>query len=126
MTQPDGWKPRRRGTIYCSPLCGAGCTHAAFTRATRNARALAKRLGPGWRPKVWENMNWFYSAEKGVVEVHASENVGRKPCYRAYFNTVHQVVSGTCTLPEIALKQVLDGVRLVRRKLNHDLREVVT
>lgn len=68
------WTPRRRGQgtkldLYCSPACGTmytpsrGCTFKAYQDAVKAGDRLAKRLGPAWKPRIWENMGWFYSAE---------------------------------------------------------------
>lgn len=103
-----GWTPRRRGEIYCSPLCGGKCTHAAFEEAHRNAAALCERLGKGWFPRVWENMGWHYSAQKGVAEMHVTEYrlKGRvTTSYSVYFNSVQQTVA-SATSPEDALRTV--------------------
>lgn len=54
------WKPVRSGPQYCSPACGGRCTWAAFQKAKRAAAALQKALGPGWEPRVWENLGWYY------------------------------------------------------------------
>lgn len=70
------WKPRRRGSIYCSPGCGGeaewGCTWAKYQQAIRKAKALAAKLGPGWKANVWENMGWHYAAISSCrrVKVH--------------------------------------------------------
>lgn len=40
------WTPRRRGAIYCSPLCGDDCTWAAYLAA--KARALDQE----WRADI--------------------------------------------------------------------------
>ncbi len=66
------WKPVRHGDTYCAPACGRGCTHIEFERATRKAKALAKQLGPSWKPNVWENLGWHYSAVSacGTIKVH--------------------------------------------------------
>ena len=82
--KPLSWKPRRRGAIYCSPACGHGCTYAEFERVTREAGELAKSLGPGWKPKVWENMGWHYKvvARGGTMKVHPS---GPKPYHYTAF-----------------------------------------
>lgn len=103
-----GWTPRRRGEIYCSPLCGAKCTHAAFVEANRKSAALCERLGKGWTPRVWENMGWHYSAQKGVAEMHVNEYrlKGRVTTnYSVYFNSVQQTVA-SATSPEDALRTV--------------------
>lgn len=54
-------EPVRRGPVYCAPWCGGGCTHVAFVSVTKAAAALAKRMGKGWKPRVWENLGWHYS-----------------------------------------------------------------
>ena len=54
------WTPRHRGHIYCSPACGGRCTREAFEISTQRAKALCRRMGSGWKPKVWENLGWHY------------------------------------------------------------------
>ena len=65
MRKQDRWKPVKRGKTYCSPACGMGCTEAAHCKAVNESKALAKRMGKGWRPKVWENLGWHYVVQKG-------------------------------------------------------------
>lgn len=75
----EDWTPRHRGLIYCSPRCGGNCTRAAWNAAKANAARLAKDLGPGWKPWVWENLGWHYAAQKGAAEVHeAFHGKGRR------------------------------------------------
>lgn len=73
MTTPDpdfAWTPQHLGKgIYCSPACGGLCTYAAYTRAIHASAALARKLGPGWKPKVWENLGWHWRVEKGGCQV---------------------------------------------------------
>ncbi len=68
----DRWKAVRRGDTYCAPACGGGCTIHAFNQATTNAQSLADGLGNGWKPHVWENLGWHYSAisPDGRIKVH--------------------------------------------------------
>ena len=65
------WTPRSLpGGKYCSPACGGAkgfCTKADFDRATKDAGALAQRLGDGWKPRVWENLGWHWEVTKGAV-----------------------------------------------------------
>ena len=70
----DGWTPVRRGAIFCSPLCGGNCTHAAYLRAKRAATALAKELGPLWEPIVNENLGWHWKVRTrdGRLKLHPS------------------------------------------------------
>jgi hypothetical protein len=72
----DPWKAVRRGLTYCAcaPACGGDCTFADHEKAVANASALAKRLGPTWRPVVWENLGWHYKAVStcGRLKVYGS------------------------------------------------------
>lgn len=70
MSTADRWKPQHHGLIYCSPACGGGCTRAAFNKATEQAASLAKKLGKGWRPEVWENLGWHWAVVKGDERVY--------------------------------------------------------
>lgn len=82
------WKARRTGDRYCSPACGRGCTWAEYQDALRKGRALAKRLGTGWRPRVWENVGWHYDARTldGVMKVHENRSRdGFVISYTAFF-----------------------------------------
>lgn len=74
MTTEKGWKPVKRGALYCSPRCGGGCTYAAYRAAEREAAALAKRMGPGWVPRVWENMGWHWQIVKGDCSISSGPN----------------------------------------------------
>lgn len=56
--------------IKCASWCGRGCTKAEWEEARSGSKALVKELGPGWRPRVWENLGWHYSAVNGHVNVH--------------------------------------------------------
>lgn len=76
MKEPKklSWKPRRRGAIYCAPACGRGCTHNEYLAAVRDAKALAKELGEGWKVRVTENLGWHFSAYRDHIQVHPSVN----------------------------------------------------
>lgn len=106
---------RRKGKVYCSPWCGIGCTRAAFERATREANELCALLGDGWRPRVWENLGWFYAAERGpdvgsaqraFCEVH--------PSTRGSTITADWTVAGYTIFlnvqPKVVLSDVVDPV----------------
>ena len=67
------WKPVRSGKTYCSSACGARCTWAAYQRACKAADALCRQLGPTWKPRVWENLDWHFQAYyKDVLQVSPS------------------------------------------------------
>jgi hypothetical protein len=84
------WEPVETGHIYCAPACGGGCTMAAFKRATTGADALAKHIGPGWTPRVWENLGWHYSAISpcGRWKVHPFIYKGKVEGYTAFLGEV--------------------------------------
>ena len=68
------WDPISDGPTYCAPACGSRCTRAAYDRAEACAGLLARTLGPGWIPRVWENLGWHYSVRSpcGRLMVHPS------------------------------------------------------
>lgn len=75
------WIPVRDGGIYCSPRCGGKCKWSAYVEAHRAASALCEELGPGWEPRVWENLGWhwesFLKGPEGTrVEVHSPSSDG--------------------------------------------------
>lgn len=54
------WIPVRRGDIYCSSACGGNCTRSAYETACRDAKALARRMGPKWKTEINENLGWYW------------------------------------------------------------------
>lgn len=61
--RPLSWKPERRGSIFCSPACGAGCTYVAYELAGAQAHALISAFTGSdleWIPRVWENLGWHW------------------------------------------------------------------
>lgn len=71
------WTPVRKGDIYCSPACGAGCKFSDFKKATADAKALCKKLGPGWKPRVWENLMWHFEARRGFMSISPLGDTGK-------------------------------------------------
>jgi hypothetical protein len=63
------WTPKLEGAIYCSPACGGCCKKEDFDRASERAHAVAKMLGAGWVPRVWENLGWHFDVSKGLATV---------------------------------------------------------
>lgn len=118
MSSEPNWKPRRRGPIYCSPACGAGCKHKDFLECQRRAASLVLGLNGGalsgpWKPRVWENMGWFWGAVCGESNVHPECNAaGHVRSYTFFFNDVRpQVVTTSAD----ACGAVAEGVRGARR-----------
>lgn len=74
MTARLSWKPIRKGGIYCAPACGGGCKWDAYQKARRDAAALAKKLGPGWKPRLNENLGWHWSVFKSDIEITRYED----------------------------------------------------
>lgn len=80
MAKMKRWKPIRKGKLFCSPECGGNCTHAAYRRAVSESKDLAKKLGPEWVTRVWENLGWHWRVERGAFNVRLHE-----PEYMAEF-----------------------------------------
>jgi hypothetical protein len=80
--KPLSWKPARHGDTFCAPACGHGCTYQEYERAQISAKTLCENLGPGWKPKVWENMGWHFQAISscGRLEVHTNGLLSRSFC----------------------------------------------
>lgn len=59
-----------------------------YQEALKNAQALAERLGPKWKPDVWENLGWHYRAlsSDGTIKVHQDRPTEK--CFNAYFGEV--------------------------------------
>lgn len=107
----------RDGSTYCAPWCGAKCTWDAFQLATRKADALAKMLGEGWKPRVWENMGWFYEVHNGILEIHPHHNrLQSKTTYSAWCQSSPQVIGDDCSTPQAAL-------RVLKKKMEAHMKE---
>lgn len=84
------WQAVRKGEIYCAPACGRGCTLDEYDAATRGACELVVQLndtiGGKWKPHVWENLGWHYSAisEDGYCKVHANTRGAKVTSYTAF------------------------------------------
>jgi hypothetical protein len=126
MARDSKWTPILRGDVYCSPRCGFKCKKAAFDRATKEAAKLCAALGKGWKPCVWENWGWHFSASKGVAVIHASTDGSALDGnytvtgYRVYFNSAHQVVGKDVATPKGALGSVLRTARTLARSIAAD------
>jgi hypothetical protein len=101
------WKAIRRGSIYCSPACGGGCTYAAYQKACRDAAALAKRMGNGWTPRVHENLGWHWCVISPCKRITLRKT---GDCYCALFGEAGSM-SGqwlcTAKIPKAAVANVI-------------------
>ncbi len=63
---------------YCAPACGFHCKVEDYVKAEQRAKTLARRLGKGWTPDVWENLGWHYAVISpcGRIKVHPSISGG--------------------------------------------------
>ncbi len=117
----EGWVPVRKGLQYCSPRCGHGCTHEEFKAAEKAAAALAKRLGPDWTPRVWENIGWHYAAECGTASMHPHKRNGVHSHYTFMMSpgpgTAQIVTSGKDPIRLIsqALTELYEAAALLER-----------
>ena|ERR1019366_8878051 len=112
------WTPVARGNRYCSPACGGGCTRMQFVMAQNSAQTLCTELGDGWKPRVWENLGWHYSATHGDrLEVYPHGP------FTAYFSGELQIIKKGRTATS-AVKNTLDAVKKLIRALQRQIGEV--
>ena len=78
--------------------------------ATDAAEKLAKKMGSGWKPRVWENMGWHYDVSNGVVRLSPFICRGELVTYTVYFNTVQQVVASS-KKPKKAMRKAIKKVK---------------
>lgn len=124
------WTPRRRGPIYCSPVCGSDCTWAAYQSALKLSAALAKRLGKGWDAHVWENCGWHYVLYKGPLSVHVSVQAGRRRYWAQLTDDPTRQGYGSmlwsnqphCVTPEAAIRGQLQEAQAVIARLQATVR----
>lgn len=117
----DRWVPVLKGDKYCSPGCGTGCTLAEFNRAKKGAEILQKRMGDGWKIRIWENCGWFYQVSKGDVVVHAPRDKGGEYWIDLKVNGVYQIELSHKS-PVKGYKLALDRARDVANGLIAELR----
>lgn len=61
MSKKLSWKPIRRGTVFCSSACGAGCTYLQYLSALKAAKDCSAMMKTkGWKIRVYENMGWYW------------------------------------------------------------------
>jgi hypothetical protein len=73
-TRADEWKPVLNGGVYCSPRCGNSCKKIDHDLAVKAGEALARQLGPDWKPRIHENCAWFYSAVNKFASISEAQN----------------------------------------------------
>lgn len=87
---------------------------------TERAKDLARRLGGGWRPEIWENLGWHYKAvhDGAQIAVYANHDDGRENGRVTYWADYgggsypdakgRQLCSdGKSTLPSDAVRQII-------------------
>lgn len=108
------WAPVRKGKIYCSPGCGAGCTYKEYERAISKSNRLQKKMGPGWKTRVWENLGWHYKLTRGPISL--SESGGE---YIALINDDPNVARGGLSLWTDLSKRSRDPKEAVRSAVKY-------
>jgi hypothetical protein len=111
------WEPIRKGEIYCSTACGCKCTWSAYKRAHANGKALAKKLGKGWKVRVWENIGWHWEVTNEVVRVSQSKQDKSYHCmlephyawfgYPQSYSTPEQAISATVKMAKKEIDKVI-------------------
>lgn len=90
-------------------------------QAEKEATALARVLGPGWKPNVWQNSGWHCCVVKGPVAVYPNSNgkficrITDKP------KGPHKITASTSkrlyNSPAEAVKATIGGAKVVVRKM---------
>jgi len=96
-------KPQHKGAVYCSAWCRHGCRWSEFKKAEAFAAKLAKSLGRGWTPHVWENMGWHWRVEYGTLCAVYPRSDG----YRKFWIDVHVGGRQIC----LDAKNIASGIR---------------
>lgn len=112
------WAPVRHKTIYCAPACGGGCTLEDFNEATEKAQKLADALGRAWRPRVWENLGWHYSAV--CVNGKASVREYDRKTYSADIHVGGSQWIAEASTPRKAFEKALGSAHLSMHQANKD------
>lgn len=126
---PNGlsWEPVRTAKGgYCSPACGRGCTYEEYKYARQRARTLAQRLGENWKPRVWENLGWYYAVSAGGITISEPERAGE---YTVGFTESGRVgahipevfVARSFRTPEAAVRAQIARVRAWQRAIERAL-----
>ena len=117
--------PVKRGPFYCSPWCGAKCTIVAYDAACFKGKALAEQLGPNWKPHVWENMGWYYSAvdASGCWKVHVHE-YKNEITYTAFLGEPDSS-GGKWAESGKTPQQAIEKTKRVARAALHELQKVI-
>jgi len=109
-TEAGRWTPVLRGKEYCSPACGARCKKADFDNARVRAGALARELGPGWQPHVWENGGWHYEVKKSNGAVYEEDGEYRADLRFSFGTDTQLLVSETRPNAPAAIAAVIARV----------------
>lgn len=111
QTELDERKPSvGQGETKCSPDCGRGCTQAEYDAAYKagtQALCLAiHKSGVGWTLRVWDNLGWHWSLERGTWSLTGKE--GRYHCH-----TTHTAPRGVLQIWETreTVAQAIDAAR---------------
>lgn len=75
------------------------------------ADRLAKRLGPKWRPIVWENLGWHFQAQFGGDTRLQVSGRHEQNYFWANFRMLDQQYHASGPTPEKALAAVCTAVR---------------
>lgn len=113
----------RRGDVFCAPFCGRKCTHKEYLAAKQGAADLVRKLGKGWKPRVWENMGWHYSAvsKDGRIKVHTHKYPNSPRDYTAFLGDADSpggrwAMHGST--PQAALRAVLKRALEEKREVD--------
>lgn len=118
---PPSWKPRayRLDHVdrFCSAACGRHCTSVEQFKATTSAEALARRLGKGWTPFVWENLGWHYRVVSPCKRISVNEGERRYGAFLGDRGEIAHQWSAHASKPELAVARVIRAAKVDLAKL---------
>jgi len=103
----------------------------ATLRAKELSDYLKKELGGNWKPRVWENLGWYYSVQLGTMNVNwhlnkygcLIDNEIGGVCGMGYWDTGNVLFTNPKDAVKFAMKRANDFVKKVTDvcKLNTEL-----
>lgn len=85
------------------------------------AAELAHTMIKGWEPRVWENLGWWWSVDKGLASIHPHFSGDG---FTIFFNTKPQIVIQGPTA-EVVLDKALMRAKQIARRITSDCRELM-
>lgn len=117
----DAWTPVRDGDVYCAPRCGLRCKWIWYENACASANDLCKALGEGWKPRVWENLGWYYTVSRGKFTVSEHKHDGAVTFSCSFDSNAKQYYVTCASSAREAVAEAIAEARADIRQLEREL-----